>query len=69
MVLKPEWCMHEQHTERGRCGRGDREGAIHLGIATRFPHQAAAVQVQTGGGVVALPQRRGSARLGEAVQD
>ncbi len=61
--------VHEQHAERGGRGGGDDERAIHLGVAARFQHEAAAMEVEAGGGVMALFQDAGAAGLGEAFED
>ena len=61
--------VHEQHAERGRRGGRDHERTIHLGVAARFQHETAAVQVETGGGIVALFQHGGAEGFGEAFQD
>jgi hypothetical protein len=61
--------MHEQHAER--CGWGGRhhQRAIHLGMSARLQHQAPAMQIEAGRGIVAHFQNRGAARLGKAVED
>ena len=58
--------VHEQRTEcSGRRGRDD-ERAIHLGVAARFQHEAAAVEVEAGGGVMAHFHDAGAAGFREA---
>ena len=60
--------VHEQRAERGGRGGRDHERAIHFGVAAGFQHEAAAVQVEAGGGIVALFQHGGAVGLREAFQ-
>ena len=61
--------VHEQHAECGGRSRRDDEGAVHLGVAARFQHEAPAVQVEPCGGIVPSLQHRAATRLGETFED
>ncbi len=61
--------VHEQHAECGGRGGGDHERAVHLGVAARLQHEAAAMKVEARRGVVALFQDAGAAWFGKAGQD